>query len=61
MLAKILLVVTIVLQLVVAITQQGWLRSVSELSAFLLVATLAYLFQIKAGELKAKQETSKIL
>ncbi|MEI8656875.1 MULTISPECIES: hypothetical protein [Vibrio] len=32
-----LFIVTIVLQLLIAFTQNGWVRSVAELSAFLLV------------------------
>ncbi|MFV0448752.1 MAG: hypothetical protein ACK5MF_09855 [Vibrio sp.] len=37
-----LLVITIALQLLIALTQTGWIRSVAELSAFLLVVLLSF-------------------
>ncbi|WP_165311826.1 hypothetical protein [Vibrio ziniensis] len=37
-----LLIITIALQLLMALTQVGWIRSVAELSAFLLVVLLSF-------------------
>ncbi|NIY91874.1 hypothetical protein [Vibrio diazotrophicus] len=48
-----LFIVTIVLQLLIALTQSGWVRSVAELSAFLLVV----LFTFTVKPLSAKQES----
>ncbi|MBD0785186.1 hypothetical protein HUO09_02465 [Vibrio sp. Y2-5] len=48
-----LFIVTIVLQLLIALTQSGWVRSVAELSAFLLVV----LFTFTVKPLSVKQES----
>ncbi|WP_156430445.1 hypothetical protein [Vibrio tritonius] len=61
MLAKILLILTIVLQLSVAIAEQGWIRSASEFSAFLLVIVLAILIQAKRGESATSPTMNTIL
>ncbi|MCA2016821.1 hypothetical protein LDJ79_11915 [Vibrio tritonius] len=61
MLAKILLILTIVLQLSVAIAEQGWIRSAAEFSAFLLVIVLAILIQAKRGESTTSPTMNTIL
>ena len=61
MLAKILLVLTIMLQLSLALVEQGWIRSVSELSAFLLVIVLAALLPSKQGESATNPKMNTIL
>jgi len=53
-----LLITTIVLQLLIALTQAGWLRSAAELSAFLLVILLS--IGIKQSK-EASSETTQIL
>ncbi|WP_342608305.1 hypothetical protein [Vibrio tritonius] len=61
MLAKILLILTIALQLSVAIAEQSWIRSASEFSAFLLVIVLAILIQAKRGESTTSPTMNTIL
>ncbi len=51
-----LLVITIGLQLLIALTQAGWIRSVAELSAFLLVVLLSFSF--KQAQVNSPQNTN---
>ncbi len=53
-----LLVTTITLQLLIAFTQVGWLRSTAELSAFLLVVVLSFM-TIKANSKKIRRSLPK--
>jgi len=58
---KSLLIGTIFLQLIIALTQSGWVKSTAELSAFLLVVLLSVgVKQLTTASLKNTQKSSPI-